>query len=308
VPDREEFTVGWKVPDASMATGGTGRPAVTAPEARALRLGLPRLASPLAAAVVCAVATVVPGMAQDAELEPLLSLLAMSRDIESAGAQSLQLYQIPLSYTVREPAGRSLGVKLTFPVTLGTHELTAATSVGDLAARVESATITPGLELVFRAGERWTIKPFGEVELGTATDGLSGAVFAGGVRALGRRDYGPVSFTLGTAVRYASPRSRRDLIQDYTTIELGLDGQTPLGVALGKHRLRGGGYAIVRYFPDLELPEGVLFDIGRTYEVGLSFAGSPELAILGLKLPWIGLGYRFGDLFTGYRISFSFPF
>jgi hypothetical protein len=263
---------------------------------------------PLVLAAACAFATAAPVLAQSAELEPLLALLEMSQDLESADAQSLQLYQIPLSYTVREPVGRSLGVKLTFPVTLGTHELTAATSVGDLAARVESATITPGLELVFRAGERWTIKPFGEVELGTASDGRSGAVFAGGVRALGRRDYGPVTFTLGATGRYASPRSRRDLIQDYTTIELGLDAQTPLGVSLGTRRLRGGGYAIVRYFPDLELPEGVLFDVGRTYELGLSFAGSPELAILGLKLPWIGIGYRFGDLFTGYRISFSFPF
>jgi hypothetical protein len=27
-----------------------------------------------------------------------------------------------------------------------------------------------------------------------------------------------------------------------------------------------------------------------------------------LKLPWIGVGYRFGDLFEGIRISFSFPF
>lgn len=247
-------------------------------------------------------------MAQDVELEPLLFLLERSQDLESADGQSLQLHQIPLSYTVREPAGRSLGVTLTFPITLGTHELSAATSVGDLAARVESATITPGLELVYLAGERWTLKPFGEVGLGTASGGRTNAVFAAGVRALGRREVGPVALTLGAIARYASPRSRRDLIQDYTTIELGLDAQTPLGVALGKHRLRGGGYAIVRYFPDLELPETVLFDVGRTYEVGLSVAGSPELAIFKLKLPWIGIGYRFGDLFTGYRINFSFPF
>ncbi len=31
-----------------------------------------------------------------------------------------------------------------------------------------------------------------------------------------------------------------------------------------------------------------------------------ELRFLGLRLPWIALGYRFGDVFPGVRSSFSF--
>jgi hypothetical protein len=40
----------------------------------------------------------------------------------------------------------------------------------------------------------------------------------------------------------------------------------------------------------------------------VSFSTAPELTLLKLKLPWVALGYRFGDMFKGIRLSFSFPF
>jgi hypothetical protein len=114
--------------------------------------------------------------------------------------------------------------------------------------------------------------------------------------------------TAGVAARYSGNRSHRARIEDYTTIELGADIQWPLRYRLGTRQVRAGGYAIVRYFPDLDLPSSFNRDFGRIYEVGLSFSTVPDLRLYKIKLPWIGIGYRFGDLFDGIRISFSFPF
>ena len=45
--------------------------------------------------------------------------------------------------------------------------------------------------------------------------------------------------------------------------------------------------------------------VGR---VVLRLSTEPELEVLVARLPWIALGSRFGDVFSGVRISFSFPF
>ena len=69
-----------------------------------------------------------------------------------------------------------------------------------------------------------------------------------------------------------------------------------------------GVYGIARYLPDLDLPDTLDRNVGRIYEVGVSFSTSPVLELWKIRLPWIGLGYRWGSSFRGYRVSFSFPF
>ena len=93
-------------------------------------------------------------------------------------------------------------------------------------------------------------------------------------------------------------------------MEAGLDAQLPLGFSVGSRSDRGGAYAILRHFSNLEfelVTEGP-FDVSWNYEVGLSFSTEPALQVWKIKLPWIGLGYRFGDHTRGVRLSFAFPF
>ena len=44
------------------------------------------------------------------------------------------------------------------------------------------------------------------------------------------------------------------------------------------------------------------------YEAGLSFSTDPVLRLWKVKLPWIALGYRWGDRQSGLRLNFTFPF
>ena len=69
-----------------------------------------------------------------------------------------------------------------------------------------------------------------------------------------------------------------------------------------------GVYGIARYLPDLDLPDTIDPKLGRIYEVGVSFSTNPVLELGKMRLPWMGIGYRWGTSFRGYRVSFSFPF
>ena len=91
-------------------------------------------------------------------------------------------------------------------------------------------------------------------------------------------------------------------------LSAGADFQWRLDRRPSGREVRIGGYAIARLFPDLDLPEPFSPDLEEAYEVGFSLAADPPLSILKIQLPWIGVGYRFGDLFDGIRINFSFPF
>lgn len=259
--------------------------------------------------LLLAIAGSAPATAQDEELQPLVPLMVRAAEGAEVEARSLQVYRIPLAYTVRDLEEKPWGLRLTFPVSLGASEVAASSSVGDLFERFESVTVTPGFELQLGLGARWRLKPFAEVGL-TASGSNNGTdvTYGLGVRARGERELGSTLLTLGGAARYASPRSYRAQLQDYTVFEVGGDVQVPLGVVVGARPASGGVYGVVRVFPDLEGPADAVLDIGRLYEAGLSFSTDPPLKLWLVELPWIALGYRWGGPLSGVRLSLSFPF
>ena len=265
----------------------------------------------IATAIFAALLPALPAIAQASEIEPLLLLLRQVGTEAGASATSLQVYRVPLAATLLAVGDRPWGLDLTFPVSLGFYNLDTASSVGDVLARVSTVSVAPGVEFLVPVSRRWTIKPYGEVSLGMTTAGETTEVqYAAGVRARGDYASGPYHLAAGLGAHYASARASHVDIGDYTTLEAGLDIQRRLGFAFGGGEASAGIYGIGRWFPDLRI-QGAgdrVFDVTRVLEVGVSFSTAPELTLLKLKLPWVALGYRFGDMFRGIRLSFSFPF
>jgi hypothetical protein len=265
----------------------------------------------IAAAILAALLPALPAIAQASEIEPLLLLLRQGGTEAGASATSLQVYRLPLAATLLAVGDRHWGLDLTFPVSLGFYNLDTASSVGDVLARVSTVSVAPGVEFLVPVSRRWVIKPYGEVSLGMTTSGETTEVqYAAGVKARGDYESGPYHLAAGLGAHYASTRATRVDVGDYTTLEAGLDIQRRLGFAFGGGEASAGIYGIGRWFPDLRI-QGAgdrVFDVTRVLEVGVSFSTAPELTLLKLKLPWVALGYRFGDMFKGIRLSFSFPF
>jgi hypothetical protein len=265
-----------------------------------------------AAAQLLALALVAgPAAAQDGDLDGLMLGPRGVANVQELSSQGFQIHRIPISFPVRRLEDEPWGLRITLPVSLGTYELEAATDVGDVVASIQSVVVIPGIELLFPVGERWEVKPFAEIGIGDdSRTGTTYLLYAAGIRARGRYEAGPFELMAGTAFTYRSPADT-DVVENwYSTVEAGLDAQLPLGLAVGSAEARGGGYAILRHFSDLELElvrDGP-FDVSWNYELGLSFATEPALQLWKVKLPWIGLGYRFGDHTRGIRLSFAFPF
>ena len=266
-----------------------------------------------AVAVALAVLMLLPALcrSQDGDLDGLLLLSAATTGAQDVSSKGLQVYRVPISYPLRRLGDKPWGLRLTFPISFGTYELSAATDIGDVVESIQSVAVIPGIEFLVPVGETWVLKPFGEVGIGDdSRTGETHLLYAAGIRARGDYEASPLQLMVGAAFKYRNAATTDVVKNWYSTVEGGVDAQVPLGFSLGSREARGGGYAILRHFSDLELElvtEGP-FDVSWNYEVGLSFATEPALRIWKIKLPWIGLGYRFGDRIEGIRLNFAFPF
>lgn len=256
-------------------------------------------------------AAALPVPAQDGDLGGLLLIPVRQADVEDVSATGFQIYRIPLSYPLRRLEDKPWGLRITMPISFGTYELESATDIGDVVESIRSVAIIPGVEALLPAGERWLLRPFAEVGIGDdSRTGESHLLYAAGIRARGEYAARPFELMAGAAFRYRSAGGSEVVNGWYSTVEAGFDAQLPLGFAVGSRQARGGAYAIARYFPDLELvlSGDALLQIEWGYELGVSFSTDPVLRVWKIKLPWIGLGYRFGDKTQGVRLSFDFPF
>ena len=98
---------------------------------------------------------------------------------------------------------------------------------------------------------------------------------------------------------------------DFGVIEVGVEAVHPLGLSLAGRRMDIGPYLIIRYFYSDVVFERIgspAIGIDSQIELGLSLGTIEEIRFLGVKMPRLGLAYRFGDGLTSWRINFGFPF
>jgi hypothetical protein len=248
-----------------------------------------------------------------AQIEEVMHLLQApdAPDLEDLEASSLQIYRVPLSYTVRKLEDRPWGLKITFPVSFGAYDLRAATSVGEIVERLDTVSLVPGVEFAVPVAPEWVLKPFGEVGAGTAISGGRGTelLYSAGLKCRGELSGRTILWTLGGAI--TGYGSSSDAVTDlFGSFELAADGQVPLGFSIGTRQARGGVYGIVRRFAGMELVTGAGpgIPIREQYEAGISFSTDPVIRLWKIRFPWMAIGYRFGDGIDGIRISLSFPF
>jgi len=262
------------------------------------------------AATVSALLVAVSSSAQVSELEPILLSLSQGGTGASAGGSSLQVFEIPIGVDVLDAEKRPWGLRLRFPVSFGFYDLSTS-NVGDVLSHVQTVTVAPGLEFLVPVSRSWLLKPFAEVAVGKTISGESTEVqYSAGVKARGDYVSGPWAFTAGLGAYYASPRATHVDVTDYTTLEAGIDARHTLGLRIGGKDASAGVYGIGRWFPDLRVKgaNDRVIPVERVMEAGVRFSTAPEMAIVGIGIPWIAVGYRFGDMFSGIRISFDFPF
>lgn len=227
------------------------------------------------------------------------------------GEQRVRVIKIPLFYLLRSPLDHRWGLRFHFPVTFGTYKLELAELIKNFSLRTFS--FVPAAEFLIPFGKRWVLMP--RQDLGFTKDFEGGdlaLISATAVRAMYIHDFSPVELSLGSGLKYSFSRTSNGLNDDdFALVEAGADLRYPLGFSVKGHKVDSSVYFIGRhYFRKLvfgQIGEESI-ELDRIYEVGLSFGTTPRPVVFGIRVPRIGVGYLFGDNFTGIKINFGFPF
>lgn len=264
-------------------------------------------------ALVLAVLTgAVPAAAQDQALDPLLFIRTTDAPTTQTllAARTLQLYRLPLDYTIRPMERGRWGISLTCPVSITGARVTRATKAGAFARSLGVFAIVPGISLDIPLSETLRLHPFVEAGIGKGTAREKTEVLYGAgasARLDGRA--GSVLLTFGGSAKRQRLATDTGEYEAHSTFEAGLDAAVPIGTAGGRV-VRAGGYGIARAFQGLQVTRPNLepFDLDHQFEAGVSLSTAPEIRIWKITLPWIAVGYQFGPVLSGIRIYTSFPF
>ena len=262
-------------------------------------------------ALVLVLATANPVAAQDVGFDPLLFGDVFDGTAEDVQAHASQLYRLPLALMLRQPDDARVGIRLTFPVSLTSVRVENVSDVKPFVKRLGLASVVPGIELWIPVSDRLWLRPFGEAGLGRATDGGSTEVLYGvGIRARFDQPTRRTHMTFGGSAMRRKRGTGGGEYGGHSMFEGAVDTQFPLGFSVGTRKARGGIYVIARGFNGLELPRAGQdpMMLRSQFEVGVSFSTSPDLNVWKLQLPWLAVGYQFGEVLTGVRVYTRFPF
>ena len=204
--------------------------------------------------------------------------------------------------------------RLTLPVTLGFLDFEPVDVVDTgLPESLDSMSFVPGLVLEVVVSPSWRLEPF--VEVGIARDrtsDLDQRIYAAGLRSLYDLTVRATSWQLYDELLYTSVDQRSlDRSDDFTRLRLGVTARRPFDVAGYGRRADYLVYGFSDLFVDK--PESPLNGEDRErsdahFELGVTFGATEPLRLWRIPLPRIGLGYRFGDGLSVYRLVFGTPF
>ena len=267
--------------------------------------------SRLRLALVLVLAAASPVAAQDQGFDALLFAGVFDRAVDDVQARAVQVYRLPIILALRSPADGGVGVRLMFPVSLTSIRVETISDLKPFVRKLGVAAVVPGIELVIPVSDRFRLRPFAEAGIGKPTDGGPTEVLYGaGIRARVDQTLSRLQLTFGGSAMHRKRGTGQGEYDGHSMFEAAVDSQVPLGFSIGSRQARGGLYVIARGFNRLELPragQDPIVPRGQV-EAGASFSTSPDLRIWKVPLPWLAVGYQFGDVLTGVRFYVRFPF
>lgn len=216
---------------------------------------------------------------------------------------------------LRKQVEDRIGIKLTLPLSFGLQTLDIDELISpDLPDQLTTVSFVPGVEFLVPIGQRWMVKPFGNIGWGTSFNSNESAwIYFGGAKSryrfeVAKNEWGFLSELLWAGYT-PSPGSQ----DDFSRFMLGLEADFPVGnVKLRKQQLLFRPHFLYyKYFNDLDFVEvstGSLISLDEEVEIALAF-GTKEPQKLWIFQPdRFGLGVRLSEDLKGIRIFFRSVF
>lgn len=230
--------------------------------------------------------------------------------IYTAAGRSVQMISIPFSLPKPVYTDEDLRITVKIPVTIGFYDFSSDGPFPQgIAEQVGTMTIVPSVNFEFQLNSDWKLTPF--FDLGAGQNFTSGSVvgiYAAGLHSnfgfawLGKR------FRLGNRFLYAGHTAADT---NFASFDTGLEISQPLGRNVFSNKLDVKFYAVnFLYLQNLKLLrfQKAPIVVSMQNEIGFSFGLKKSINRPAIKIPRLGIGYRFGGGVTAWRIIFGAPF
>ena len=225
----------------------------------------------------------------------------------SAGDQSSQVLTIPVSIWLRRLTdGRKLGLRLRVTGVIGYQDFERLEDF-----KVESIRlggVFPGIEFLIPLSDRSMLRPFADIGIGLTNAEIEEVLLTTfGLRTEFVFQWKRWELGLEPRAQMGVSWANTELVDgEYVMLTARMDARYPLGFQIGGETPDIGAYFEPGYFLNtLEFTGvgGTGESIEKQYEIGVTI-GFREQApkIWFVRVPRIGVGYRFGDGLTGLRI------
>jgi hypothetical protein len=225
----------------------------------------------------------------------------------SAGDQSSRVLTVPVSIWLRRLTdGRKLGLRLRITGVIGYQDFERLREFDVESIRLGG--VFPGIEFLVPLSDRSMLRPFADIGVGLTNaeiDELLLTTF--GLRTEFVFPWRRWELGLEPRAQVGLTWANTDLVDDeYVMLTGRMDARYPLGFQIGGQTPDVGAYFEPGFFPNglnFTGAEGSRESTTAQYEIGFT-VGFREQApkIWVIRVPRLGVGYRFGDGLTGLRI------
>ena len=231
------------------------------------------------------------------------------------GDSTVEIFRIPLSYTLSHKLFDNWTVKLLFPITFGYHNFKY--EIKDIIDKVfeegfATVTLAPGAELQIPLNSDTVLFPYAYAGYGKETTGNSRAWLYGvGIRIIDEHQWKASAVSLGGAFTFAGYSSNDNENRATSSVRVGFNITTPFNAQIfGKPGVWGTHFITYFYFNELdfESEERQPLQIDHEFEVALTLGTQTPMSFLGAKFDRFGFAYRWGKNLEAIRLIASFPF
>lgn len=242
-----------------------------------------------------------------------LSLAAIENSPETSTESTI--VEIPVPITLRAPKDGKIGIRLRLSVFFSWNNVRFVDIEGDdIVASLQTLTIVPGVEFMIPVGERWMVRPYGQIGGLQSLDVPGHRWMASlGSRASGFWPFEKWILSAGGRLDYTAVFDDDwRHTDDVAFVDLGGDFSFPLWFNVMGERAAAGFFVMPRYYiSPAEVVGQDGFDLGvdSHIEIGASFQIHDNPKLWFIKIPkWYGLGVRLAENHRSLRIYLGFPF
>jgi hypothetical protein len=234
--------------------------------------------------------------------------------IYDIGGRTIQIYQLPLSFQLREPTPGNSPPGLTFlaPITIGFFDYKAQDLLHlELPSSIATLSFEPGVQHEYRFGDAWRLYPYMKAGWTFGTNArVEAAIYSLGVRSDYLFQAWNGSGLWSEELLHAGVHFHSEVPDDtFTRLRNGAELRRDLPWRIDGRPLQLAPFGVVDIY--LKAPTGPASGISaQTIQLaaGLDLGVDPMWEILGITLPRIGIGYRAAGVLSGWYIVFGDPF